>query len=80
VVQLSAKSRYTLIHSPGLLSDMNGATSLASDVDSVLVVVRQGQTRREAAARVRSTLEKLGTRKVALVLTDVRRPRSTAFD
>ena len=80
VVQLSAKSRYTLIHSPGLLSDMNGATSIASDVDSVLVVVRQGQTRHEAAARVRSTLEKLGTRKVALVLTDVRRPRSTTFD
>jgi polysaccharide biosynthesis transport protein len=80
VVQLSAKSRYTLIHSPGLLSDMNGATSIASDVDSVLVVVRQGQTRREAAARVRSTLEKLGTRKVALVLTDVRRPQSPTFD
>jgi non-specific protein-tyrosine kinase len=76
VVQLSAKSRYTLIHSPGLLSDMDGAASIASDVDSVLVVARQGRTRREWAEKVRLTLKALGTRRVALILTDVRNTRS----
>ena len=72
VVQLSARSRYTLIHSPGLLSHMSGAASIAADVDSVLVVARQGRTRREWAENVRLTLKALGTRKIALILTDVR--------
>jgi len=72
VVQLSARSRYTLIHSPGLLSHMSGAASIAADVDSVLVVARQGRTRREWAEKVRLTLKALGTRRVGLVLTDVR--------
>jgi capsular polysaccharide biosynthesis protein len=74
VVQLSGKSRYVLIHSPGLLSPPNGAVSIAPDVDGVLVVARQGRTRREWAEKVRLTLKTLGTRRVALVLTDVRRP------
>jgi non-specific protein-tyrosine kinase len=77
VVQLSASSRYTLIHSPGLLSDANSAASIASDVDSVLVVARQGRTRREWAQKVRLTLKALGTRRVALILTDVRKPSPT---
>ena len=80
VVQLSARSRYTLIHSPGLLSDMSGAASIAADVDSVLVVAPQGRTRRESAEKVRLTLNALGTRKIALILTDVRNPRSTIGD
>jgi capsular polysaccharide biosynthesis protein/Mrp family chromosome partitioning ATPase len=80
VVQLSARSRYTLIHSPGLLSDMSGAASIAADVDSVLVVARQGRTRREWAEKVRLTLKALGTRKIALILTDVRNPLSTIGD
>jgi hypothetical protein len=46
----------------------------------VLVVARQGRTRRIAAERVRSTLEELGTPKVALVLTDVRHPQSTELE
>jgi tyrosine-protein kinase len=77
VAQLSAGSRYVLIHSPGLLSTPNGAASIASHVDSVLVVARQGRTRREWAEKVRLTLKALGTRKVALVLTDVKWPLST---
>jgi capsular polysaccharide biosynthesis protein/Mrp family chromosome partitioning ATPase len=80
VKHLTTGPRYVLIHSPGLLSlSPDGAASLVSAVDNVLVVARQA-TRREAADRVRSTLEKLGTRKVAVVLTDVRSPQSTAFD
>jgi Mrp family chromosome partitioning ATPase len=77
VAQLSARSRYVLIHSPGLLSPPNGAASIASHVDSVLVVARQGRTRREWAEKVRLTLKALGTRKIALVLTDVKEPLST---
>jgi hypothetical protein len=55
---------------------MDGAASIASDVDSVLVVARQGRTRREWAEKVRLTLKALGTRRVALILTDVRNTRS----
>lgn len=81
VKQLSTGPKYVLIHSPGLLSfSPNGAASIVSAVDNVLVVARQGRTRREAAERVRSTLEKLGTEKVALVLTDVRHPQSTELE
>jgi capsular polysaccharide biosynthesis protein/Mrp family chromosome partitioning ATPase len=77
VKQLSTGPRYVLINSPGLLSlSPNGAASIVSAVDNVLVVAGQGRTRRVAAEQVRSTLEKLGTRKVALVLTDVRHPQS----
>ena len=74
VGQLSATSRYTLIHSPSLLSHVSGAAFVASDVDSVIVVARQGRTRRESAGKVRLALKALGTRRVALILTDVRRP------
>jgi capsular polysaccharide biosynthesis protein len=74
VEELSAKSTYVLIHSPSLLSPPNGAASIAPNVDSVLVVARQGRTRREWAEKVRLTLKTLGTRRVALVLTDVSSP------
>jgi capsular polysaccharide biosynthesis protein/MinD-like ATPase involved in chromosome partitioning or flagellar assembly len=71
---------FVLIHSPGLLSlSPDGAASIMSAVDNVLVVARHG-TSREAAERVRSALEKLGTRKVALVLTDVRHPQSSTLE
>jgi tyrosine-protein kinase len=81
VKQLSTGPSYVLIHAPGLLSvSPNGAASIVSAVDNVLVVARQGRTRRIAAERVRSTLEELGTPKVALVLTDVRHPQSTELE
>jgi capsular polysaccharide biosynthesis protein/Mrp family chromosome partitioning ATPase len=77
VGQLSEGPRYVLIHSPGLLSlSPSGAASIAPAVDNVLVVARQGGTRREWAQKVRSMLESLGARRVALVLTDVRTRRS----
>jgi hypothetical protein len=77
VSQLSAPYRYVLIYSPGLLSPSNGAASIARAVGSVLVVGRQGRTRREWAEQVRLTLRTRGSRRVGLVLTDVRRPLST---
>ena len=81
VKQLSTGPRFVLIHAPGLLSlSPNGAASIVSAVDNVLVVARPGRTRRVAAERVRSTLEMLGTRKVALVLTDVKHPKSTELE
>lgn len=81
VKQLSTGPRYVLIHAPGLLSlSPNGAASIVSAADNVLVVARQGRTRRVAAERVRSTLEQLGTRRVALILTDVRHPQSTELE
>jgi Mrp family chromosome partitioning ATPase len=80
VKHFSTGPSFVLIHSPGLLSlSPDGAASIVSAVDNVLVVARHG-TRREAAERVRSTLEKFGTRKVALVLTDVRHPQSTTLE
>jgi capsular polysaccharide biosynthesis protein/Mrp family chromosome partitioning ATPase len=80
VTHLPNRPGFVLIHSPGLLSlSPDGAASIISAVDNVLVVARHG-TSREAAERVRSTLEKLGTRKVALVLTDVKHPQWAALD
>ena len=80
VNHLPTEPGFVLIHSPGLLSlSPDGAASIISAVDNVLVVARL-RTSREEAERVRSALEKLGTRKVALVLTDVRHPQWTALD
>jgi hypothetical protein len=48
------------------------ALALASEVDSVLMVARQGRTRREDARAVRAALTEKGARNVALVLLDAR--------
>jgi capsular polysaccharide biosynthesis protein len=69
VAALSERASFVLFESPPLLSSPHALT-LASVVDGVLLVARQGRTRREDAHAVRAALTEKGARNVALVLLD----------
>jgi capsular polysaccharide biosynthesis protein/Mrp family chromosome partitioning ATPase len=69
VAALSARANYVLFESPPLLSSPQ-ALALASAVNGVLLVARQGRTRRRDAQAVRTELDELGARNVAVVLVD----------
>ncbi len=71
VKDLSARASYVIFDSPPLLS-AGEALPLALNVDSVIVVARQGRTTRERARAVRATLDGLGTRQLAVVIMDAR--------
>jgi len=75
VKELSERAGYVIFDSPPLLS-AGEVLPLALAVDSVLLVARQGRTTREDAETLRTTLEGLGVRKLAIVLTDAREPVS----
>jgi succinoglycan biosynthesis transport protein ExoP len=65
---LAASADYVLVDAPPLpIADVY---PLVHQSDSVLVVARQGWTKREMALAVRETLEGLGAVTVAVVLTD----------
>jgi len=66
---LSSKADYVIVDSPPLLA-LADSFPLALQVDSVLVVARLDRTTKERAGAVRTTLEGLGVRSVAVVLTD----------
>lgn len=67
--KLSSKADFVIVDSPPLLS-LADAFPLVLQADSVLVVARLDRTTRERAGAVRTTLEGLGARSVAVVLTD----------
>jgi polysaccharide biosynthesis transport protein len=68
VVSLATSADYVLVDAPPLpIADVY---PLVHQSDNVLVVARQGWTKREMAFAVRETLEGLGAVKVAVVLTD----------
>ncbi len=71
VRQVSAEASYVLFDCPRLLSVAHGLP-LASVVDGVLVVARDGRTRRDRAEALRAALAALGVDKVALVLIEHR--------
>jgi tyrosine-protein kinase len=67
--KLSSKADFVVVDSPPLLS-LADAFPLVLQADSVLVVARLDRTTRERAGAVRTTLDGLGARNVAVVLTD----------
>lgn len=71
VQRLSARANYVLFESPPLLSSPH-TLALASAVNGVLLVARQGRTRRDEAQAVRAALEELGARNLGVVLVDAR--------
>jgi MinD-like ATPase involved in chromosome partitioning or flagellar assembly len=72
VEKLSESANYVLYDCPRPLSVGRGL-ALASLVDGVLIVARDGHTRRERARAVQSALNALGVQKMAVVLIQ-RRP------
>ncbi len=71
VEQLRSRANYVIFDAPPTLL-VGDAFLLASAVDSVIVVAREGRTTRDAAHEVRATLERLGVKHTNLVLTDWR--------
>jgi capsular polysaccharide biosynthesis protein/Mrp family chromosome partitioning ATPase len=71
IEQLRARASYVIFDAPPTLL-VGDAFLLASAVDSVIVVAREGKTTRDAAHEVRETLAALGVEKTGLVLTDWR--------
>jgi Mrp family chromosome partitioning ATPase len=65
---LAASADYVIVDAPPL--PVADAYPLVHQSDNVLVVARQGWTKREMAIAVRETLEGLGAPKVSVVLTD----------
>jgi polysaccharide biosynthesis transport protein len=68
--ELAADATYVLLDTPPLLA-LADAFPFALSADTVLVVARQGRTTKQNAQSVRATLEGLGAKRVAIVLTDV---------
>ena len=66
---LSSRADFIVVDSPPILS-LADAFPLVLQADSVLVVARLDRTTRERAGAVRTTLDGLGARSVAVVLTD----------
>ena len=66
--ELAASADYVIVDAPPL--PIADAYPLVHQADNVLVVAKQGWTKREMALAVRETLEGLGAVKVAVVLTD----------
>jgi Mrp family chromosome partitioning ATPase/capsular polysaccharide biosynthesis protein len=69
--ELSTRASYVIFDSPPLLA-AGEVLPLALAVDGVLLVARQGRTTRQDAHALRTALERLGVRKLAVVLTDAR--------
>jgi Mrp family chromosome partitioning ATPase/capsular polysaccharide biosynthesis protein len=67
--ELGSRADFVVVDSPPLLS-LADAFPLVLQADAVLVVARLDRTTRERAGAVRTTLEGLGARSVAVVLTD----------
>jgi succinoglycan biosynthesis transport protein ExoP len=66
--KLAASADYVIVDAPPL--PIADAYPLVHQADNVLVVAKQGWTKRQMALAVRETLEGLGAAKVAVVLTD----------
>jgi receptor protein-tyrosine kinase len=66
--ELAASADYVIVDAPPL--PIADAYPLVHQADNVLVVAKQGWTKRQGALAVRETLEGLGAVKVGVVLTD----------
>jgi succinoglycan biosynthesis transport protein ExoP len=68
---LGKRAKYVIFDTPPMLL-VGDAFPLLTRADSVLVVAREGRTRKESAQAVRATLQALGTEAVSVILTDAR--------
>jgi len=59
-----------IIDTPPVLS-VTDAVSLSSDVDGVLMVVRAGNTRRDALRRMQELLSQVNARQIGVVLNAI---------
>ena len=66
-----AHATYVICDAPPILS-MGGAFSLLTTADKVLVVAREGQTKRDMAETARNLLDRLGVRDTSVVLVEAR--------
>jgi receptor protein-tyrosine kinase len=71
IEELSTSAEFVLFDTPPLLL-VGDAFPLVRVSDTVLVVAREGKTKRGSAEAVKATLEGLGVPKVSVVLTDSR--------
>jgi Mrp family chromosome partitioning ATPase len=74
--ELRGRADYVILDAPPLLA-VADALPLALQADTVLVVGRQGRTTQDKAEAVRATLDGLGVRKIAVILTDT--PREVGY-
>ena len=68
---LGKRAKYVIFDTPPMLL-VGDAFPLLTRADSVLVVAREGRTRKESAEAVRATLQALGTEAFSVILTDAR--------
>jgi non-specific protein-tyrosine kinase len=68
---LGKSAKYVIFDTPPVLL-VGDAFPLLAKADSILVVAREGRTRKESAQAVRATLQALGTESVSVILTDAR--------
>jgi len=68
--RLAMSATYVIVDAPPLLQ-ISDAFPLAMNANSVLIVSREGRSRKQSAEAVRATLEGLGAKHTAVVMTDV---------
>lgn len=69
--QLGRSARFVLFHAPSLPASSE-ALAIAPHVDTVLLLVRSGTTKRTDAQRAKESLERVGASILGVVLTDTR--------
>ncbi len=67
--RLRSEADFLVFDAPPV-SEVGDALALAARVDSVLLVVRSGRTKRAAAQRAKDSLDRVGARILGAVLTD----------
>jgi receptor protein-tyrosine kinase len=78
IEQLRARADFVILDSSPLLT-LADSFLLAQHSDEVLVVARQGQTKKEKAEAVRARLKVLGVKRVGVILTDSPSPESGGY-
>ncbi len=67
---LREEAAFTIIDAPAL-PEVGDALAIAARVDAALLLIRSGKTRRPAAQQAKDALDRVGTRILGAVLTDV---------
>ncbi|CCF84256.1 CpsD/CapB family tyrosine-protein kinase [Nitrolancea hollandica] len=67
---LREEATFTIIDAPAL-PEVGDALAIAARVDAALLLIRSGKTRRPAAQQAKDALDRVGTRILGAVLTDV---------
>jgi tyrosine-protein kinase len=78
IEQLRSRADFVILDSSPLLT-LADSFLLAQHSDDVLVVARQGQTKKEKAEAVRARLKVLGVKRIGIILTDSPSPESGGY-